>query len=55
MLEISTSNIFFLQALHIGNRHCSLQLHEEKGRYIDKSESACAVDDFVVLHSVLIT
>ena len=54
MLEISMYVKYFFspQAL---SRHCSLQLQEEKGRYIDKSESACAVDEFVVLHSVLIT
>ena len=44
----------FFSFKHYISRHCSLQL-QEKGRYIDKSESACAVDEFVVLHSVLIT
>ena len=54
VLEISLYVKYFFPFKHYISRHCSLQL-QEKGRYIDKSESACAVDEFVVLHSVLIT
>ena len=54
VLEISLYVKYFFPFKHYISRHYSLQL-QEKGRYIDKSESACAVDEFVVLHSVLIT